>query len=85
MLTYLNALHVTPGPFTIFRKDVFEKIGKYKHAHLTEDLEMALRMQKNNLKIANSHRSFVFTVTPNTFKTLHKQRSRWAYGFLKIP
>jgi cellulose synthase/poly-beta-1,6-N-acetylglucosamine synthase-like glycosyltransferase len=83
MLTYLNALHVTPGPFTIFRRKVFENIGQYKHAHLTEDLEMALRMQKHNYKIANSHRSFVFTVTPNTIKTLYKQRSRWAYGFLK--
>lgn len=83
MLTYLNALHVTPGPFTIFRRKVFKQIGNYKHAHLTEDLEMALRMQKHNLKIANSHRSFVFTITPNTIKTLYKQRSRWAYGFLK--
>jgi len=83
MLTYLNALHVTPGPFTIFRRKVFENIGKYKHAYLTEDLEMALRMQKHNYKIANSHRSFVFTVTPNTVKTLYKQRCRWAYGFFK--
>lgn len=83
IFTYLDALHVTPGPFTIFRKKIFENIGKYKHAHHTEDLEMALRMQKHNYKIANSHRSFVFTVTPKTMKTLYKQRRRWTYGFLK--
>lgn len=83
IFSYLNALHVTPGPFTMFRRNIFEKIGKYKHAHQTEDMEMALRMQKNNYKIANSHRSFVFTVTPNTAKTLYKQRLRWTYGFLK--
>ena len=83
VLTYLNALHVTPGPFTIFRRKIFENIGQYKHAHQSEDLEMALRMQKHNYKIANSHRSYVFTVTPNTLKTLYKQRLRWAYGFLK--
>lgn len=82
-LTYLNALHVTPGPFTIFRRKVFEKIGKYKHAYLTEDLEMAFRMQKNHYKIANSHRSFVYTVTPKTLKNLYRQRRRWTYGFLK--
>lgn len=83
ILTYVNALHITPGPFTIFRKSVFDKIGKYKHAYLTEDLEMALRMQENHYKIANSHRSFVFTVAPKTFKTLYKQRLRWAYGYIK--
>ena len=44
---------------------------------------MALRMQKHNYKIANSHRSFVFTVTPDTLKTLYKQRLRWTFGFLK--
>lgn len=83
ILTYLNALYVTPGPFTIFRRKVFDKLGKYKHAYLTEDLEMALRMQKHNYKIANSHRSFVFTITPKTLKTLYKQRCRWTYGFLR--
>lgn len=83
VLSHLNALHVTPGPFTIFRRKIFENIGQYKHAYQTEDLEMALRMQKHNYKIANSHRSYVFTVTPNTLKTLYKQRLRWAYGFLK--
>ncbi len=83
IFSYLNALHVTPGPFTIFRRKVFKNIGKYRHAHHTEDLEMALRMQKNNYKIVNSHRSIVYTVTPNTIKTLYKQRRRWTYGFLK--
>ena len=83
ILTYLNALHVTPGPFTIFRKKIFKKIGNYKHAYHTEDLEMALRMQKHNYKIANSHRSIVYTVAPKTIKTLYKQRRRWTYGFLK--
>jgi len=83
IFAYLNALHITPGPFTIFRRKIFENIGKYKHAHHTEDLEMALRMQINHYKIAASHRSYVYTVTPKTVKTLYKQRLRWAYGFLK--
>ncbi len=83
ILSHLNAIYVTPGPFTIFRRDVFKKIGNYKHAYLTEDMEMALRMQENHYKIATSHRSYVFTVTPSSLKTLYKQRCRWAYGFLK--
>lgn len=82
MLSSLGALYVTPGPFSIFRKRVFDELGPYRHAHMVEDMEMAMRMQKNRYKIVNSHGAHVYTVTPSTLKGLVKQRSRWTYGFL---
>ncbi|MEX0932438.1 MAG: glycosyltransferase [Parcubacteria group bacterium] len=82
MLASLGALYVTPGPFSIFRSRVFKELGGYKYAHMTEDMEMAMRMQKHRYKIVNSHGAHVYTVTPATLKGLIKQRSRWAYGFL---
>jgi len=83
LFSYLNAIHVTPGPFTIFRRSIFEKIGLFRHAHNTEDMEMAMRMQINHLKIENCHKAFVYTVGPSTLKTLYKQRVRWTHGFLE--
>lgn len=82
MLSSMGALYVTPGPFSIFRTRVFRELGGYKYAHMTEDMEMAMRMQKNRYKIVNSHGAQVYTVTPATLKGLVKQRSRWTYGFL---
>jgi cellulose synthase/poly-beta-1,6-N-acetylglucosamine synthase-like glycosyltransferase len=82
MLDYLGAIFVTPGPFSIYRREVFSLIGDYRHAHNTEDLEIALRMQANHLKIVNAHDAIVYTVAPKTLKTLYKQRRRWTYGFL---
>ena len=82
MLHFLGAIFVTPGPFTIYRTEVFRKIGDYRHAHLTEDLELALRMQTNHLKIVNAHNAYVHTVVPKTLRSLYKQRLRWTYGFL---
>ena len=82
MLSSLGALYVTPGPFSIFRTKVFQELGGYRHAHHTEDLEMALRLQKNHYKIVNSHGAHVYTTTPLRFPTLFKQRVRWTYGFL---
>ena len=41
MLGFLGAIHVAPGPLTIFRKKVFDELGPYKHAHNTEDMEIA--------------------------------------------
>ncbi len=82
MFGSMNAINVTPGPFSIFRKKVFDDLGSYRHAHNTEDMEIALRMHKNHYPIANAYRAYVYTVTPRTVKGLYKQRLRWVYGFL---
>src|SRR3989344_6522042 len=82
MLSSINALYVTPGPFSFFRTQVFQELGGYSHGHQTEDLEMALRLQKNNYKIVNSHGAHVYTSAPLKFPALYKQRVRWTYGFL---
>lgn len=82
MLGFLGAIHVTPGPLTVFRREVFDNLGPYKHAHNTEDMEIAYRMQVNGYKIEQCNDAFVYTNTPNTVKKLFKQRLRWIYGFI---
>jgi cellulose synthase/poly-beta-1,6-N-acetylglucosamine synthase-like glycosyltransferase len=79
----LDAIQVTPGPFSIFKREVFETLGGYKKAHNTEDFEITLRMHKNHLKIMNSHKALVYTVGPSTAKGFFHQRLRWARGFLE--
>lgn len=83
ILGFLDAQYVTPGPFSIFRKEIFSKVGKYKHAHNTEDLEMALRLQDHHYKIVNAHKAVVYTVAPRTLYRLYKQRVRWTGGFIQ--
>ncbi len=80
---FMQSVYITPGPFSIFRREVFHKLGNYKHAHNTEDIEIALRMQKNGFKIAHAHSAIVHTVPPKTIRKLMKQRVRWSYGFIK--
>jgi cellulose synthase/poly-beta-1,6-N-acetylglucosamine synthase-like glycosyltransferase len=79
----LDAIQVTPGPFSIFRREVFGIIGDYRKAHNTEDYEITLRMHKHRLKIMNSHKALVYTVGPATVKGYFYQRLRWARGFLE--
>lgn len=83
MLSPLDGIFVTPGPFSIFRKEVFDKIGLYKKAHNTEDMEFALRMQSHHMRIRNVHTAYVHTSTPGTLYALYRQRLRWAYGIMK--
>lgn len=83
MLSFLNAIHVTPGPFSIFRKEVFDIVGPYKHAHNTEDQEIALRMHHHKMMIEHAPDAYVYTIGPHKIKGLYKQRVRWIYGFIK--
>ncbi len=83
MLSPIDAIQVTPGPFSFFRREVFEKIGLYKKAHNTEDMEFALRMQSHHMRIRNAHMAFVYTSAPDTLRKLYRQRLRWAYGGMK--
>lgn len=79
----INGLYVTPGPFSIYRRNVFEKIGGFVHGYNTEDMEMALRLQSHRMKIENAHTALVYTVSPATPIALYNQRVRWVSGFLK--
>lgn len=83
MFSPLDGINVTPGPFSIFRKEVFEKIGLYTKAHNTEDMEFALRMQSHHMRIRNAHRAKVHTSAPGTLYKLYRQRLRWSYGTMK--
>jgi cellulose synthase/poly-beta-1,6-N-acetylglucosamine synthase-like glycosyltransferase len=82
MLGFLRAIDVTPGPMTIFKKQVFNELGGYRHGHNTEDMEIAYRMQRHSYKIEHCNDAYVYTNTPSTLKKLYKQRLRWIFGFL---
>src|SRR5262249_19644405 len=79
----LSAINVLPGPFSLYRKEVFAQVGGFRQAHNTEDMEMAFRMHAHGLIIANAHTAVVHTTAPATLRGLLKQRTRWSQGFLQ--
>lgn len=82
-LSSVNGLYVTPGPFSFYRRDVILEVGGFQKGHNTEDLEMALRIQRAGYLIENAPRARVYTKTPKTVRALVKQRVRWTTGFLR--
>ncbi len=82
MLGFMNGIHVTPGPFSIYRMAVFQNLGPYREAHMTEDMEIAFRMHEHGYRIEQCHDAHVYTKTPPTIPALYKQRLRWIYGFI---
>lgn len=79
----MNTIHVTPGAFSAYRKTFIQETGGFKKAHLTEDMEMALRIQKHHYKIENSLNSMIYTPGMSSFMNLLVQRRRWYGGGLR--
>jgi len=79
----INGLYVTPGPFSFYRKSILNELGAFRHAHQTEDMEMALRIQRAGYEIENAPRARVYTKSPDTLTKLVKQRTRWTAGFIR--
>ncbi|MDO8517870.1 MAG: glycosyltransferase [bacterium] len=83
MFDNLGAISVIPGPFSIYRRELFERVGPFRKAHHTEDMEMAFRMHSHGLTITNAHTALVYTNVPSTVHALVRQRTRWSRGFLE--
>ena len=79
----INGLYVTPGPFSFYRRSILDELGAFRHAHQTEDMEMALRIQRAGYEIENAPRARVYTKSPSTLTKLVKQRTRWTAGFIR--
>jgi len=83
LLALVHGALVVPGAFSVYKKEVFEKIGVFKDAHKLEDLEITFRMQRHGMKVGQTHHALAYTNAPDTFIKLWNQRRRWGHGFLK--
>jgi cellulose synthase/poly-beta-1,6-N-acetylglucosamine synthase-like glycosyltransferase len=83
VFSYLGSINVTPGPFSLFRKEFFYKHGEYDTSTCTEDIEIALRIQSLGYEIENAVDANVYAVAMPTFNTTKNQRVRWYKGFIE--
>ncbi|MFA5108460.1 MAG: glycosyltransferase family 2 protein [Candidatus Micrarchaeia archaeon] len=78
--SYMDGLYVNPGPMSLYRRQVFEQLGGFDETNITEDMEIALRMQKNGWKLKTYHSAIAYTDVPTTLRSLLRQRIRWFRG-----
>ncbi len=83
LLSFIDSVPVTPGPFSMFRRKVFEEVGYFDERNLVEDQEIALRIQAANYKIKSSMTADVYTEPPDNMGDLLKQRVRWQRGGIR--
>ena len=80
LLSILDSVNVTPGPMSLFRSQIFDKVGLFDENSLGEDQEMAYRIQSHHYRIVSSTNAEVSTVVPRKFTDLLRQRVRWYRG-----
>lgn len=83
VLSFFDCVIVTPGPFSIYRRSMLDEIGGFDVNNITEDLEIAYRIQKSRYKIKHCLEAKVQTVLPPTFKGVYIQRRRWYSGAIQ--
>ncbi|MDI6730241.1 MAG: glycosyltransferase [Candidatus Altarchaeum sp.] len=82
ILSFMDAVYVTPGPGSIYRRKIFKEFS-FDEKNLVEDMEIAMKIQKKGLKIENSVNAITYTATPEKIFNLYNQRLRWYGGYLE--
>ena len=80
LTSHLDSLYVAPGPFSLYRTDIIRKLGGFDEKNITEDQEIAYRVQQHNYKIKQCCDGYVYTTAPAHLKPFYRQRRRWYLG-----
>ena len=79
----LNCITVAPGAISAFRKSVIEEVGGISTDTLAEDTDLTLALHRSDWRVEYAPSAIAWTEAPETFRTLAKQRFRWAFGTLQ--
>jgi len=79
----LNLISVTPGPLSIYKKNILLKVGLFDKKNLTEDIEIAWRLLNEGYRINMAYDSLVYTPYPSKFSKWFRQRLRWSIGWMQ--
>ncbi|MCF7910478.1 glycosyltransferase family 2 protein [Candidatus Pacearchaeota archaeon] len=80
---FIDAIYVTNGPLSIYKKKVFDEVGGFSMTNWTEDIEITWHMLSKGYKISIAIPAKVYTVVPKKIKLWFKQRVRWNVGGLQ--
>ncbi|MFC2174444.1 glycosyltransferase [archaeon] len=79
-ISSLGGMYVTPGPMTVYRTQALQDVDGFDPGNITEDMEVALHMQKMGWDIKCSVNTKVYTEVPDTLRSYFRQRIRWYRG-----
>ena len=81
--TSTNCITVVPGAVSALRKSAIAAAGGFSHDTLAEDTDLTLTLHRLGYRIDYAPGAIAHTEAPETFRTLARQRFRWAFGTMQ--
>jgi peptidoglycan-N-acetylglucosamine deacetylase len=82
-LAKLKAITVVPGAVGAWRAETLRSIGGYPADTLAEDQDLTISIQRAGWGVHYDQYAVAWTEAPESFRSLAKQRFRWAFGTLQ--
>jgi len=82
-LASLDTLTVVPGAVGAWRRSALVECGGFPTDTLAEDQDLTIGLQRAGYRVHFDSSAVAWTEAPSSFRTLAKQRFRWAYGTLQ--
>ncbi len=88
--SWMNAVPLVSGAFSIWRRDAVMAVGGLTEGHMGEDMDVTMRIHRHYLKAGIPYRivyepsAVIWTEVPETLRVLRRQRIRWHRGLMAI-
>lgn len=79
----INSVTVVPGAVGAWRRAAVLQAGGYTTDTMAEDMDLTWRIRRIGWRIETDTHALGYTEAPDSFKSLFKQRFRWAFGTLQ--
>ncbi len=80
----LNLLPYTAGSAVCFKREVFEKIGKFNVESVTDDTDFSTRMYLAGYRVEVEPEAYTYEEAINNLRALRRRTYRWARGHTKV-
>jgi cellulose synthase/poly-beta-1,6-N-acetylglucosamine synthase-like glycosyltransferase/spore germination protein YaaH/peptidoglycan/xylan/chitin deacetylase (PgdA/CDA1 family) len=79
----INSVSVVPGAVGAWRREAVLQASGYTSDTMAEDMDLTWRIRRIGWRIETDSDALGYTEAPDTFRSLFKQRFRWAFGTLQ--
>jgi cellulose synthase/poly-beta-1,6-N-acetylglucosamine synthase-like glycosyltransferase/spore germination protein YaaH/peptidoglycan/xylan/chitin deacetylase (PgdA/CDA1 family) len=79
----INSVSVVPGAVGAWRREAVLQASGYTTDTMAEDMDLTWRIRRIGWRIETDSDALGYTEAPDTFRSLFKQRFRWAFGTLQ--
>lgn len=82
-LAGFDAMTVVPGAVGAWRREALASVGGYPEDTLAEDQDLTIAIQRAGWRVTFDPTATAWTEAPENFRSLARQRYRWAFGTLQ--